>query len=77
MNARQEIGNGFAPTVDLSEFCMSEVRIIGPEFRMPSQKTVCAAPWAVSLSAGHRREPALLFTQTHIAAGLENMVLCS
>jgi len=44
---------GFALTVDSSEFCMSDGRIIGPEFRMPSQKTVLQA---VSLSAGHRRD---------------------
>ena len=66
MNARQEMRKGFAPTVDFSEFCMSEARIIGPAFIMPSQKTVCTVLQAVSLSTGHRRENQPHFSHRHM-----------
>lgn len=54
---------GFAPAVNFSEFCMSEARIIGPEFIMPSQKTVLQA---VSLSAGQRKEDQPHFSHRHM-----------
>lgn len=40
MNARQEMWKGFVPTVDFSEFCMSEAIIIGLQFIIPEQKIV-------------------------------------
>lgn len=47
---------GFVLTVDFTEFSMSKMIIIGPEFMMPSQKSVCTVLQTVGLSAGHRTD---------------------
>lgn len=46
----------FAPTVDFSAFSMRRTIIIGPEFMVPWQKSVCTVLQAAGLLAGHRRE---------------------
>lgn len=67
---------GFVPTVDFSEFCMSEARIISPELTTPSQKTVCTVlqQWACTQGTGERAAP--FFPQTRAAASLKSKVAC-
>lgn len=52
---------GFALTANFSEFCMSQARIIGPEFAIP-EKSICAAWQPVSPSEEHRMDDQPHFT---------------
>lgn len=52
---------GFALTANFSEFCMSQARIIGPEF-VTLEKSICSAWQPASPFAEHRRDDQPHFT---------------